>query len=353
MLKKIGKKAAMETGFSFGYPFTLRYYKKREISEYNRRQGEKMKVVVFGAGALGVYFGGRWLEAGHEVSFLVRERRKREIEEQGLFIHSVAGDYELDEPKLILHPDEAGSCDLVLLSLKGYHLEQALPFLKLLVGQGARVLPLLNGIEHIYKLQDELGEDAVLGGLAFIIATLDEKGHVIHTSGQHDIVFGALVSSQQEMCESLYQMMEKSRMNAALSPDIIKSLWQKYMFITAFSGVTTAANLPIGRIREQEETLQLFRSVLTEMKNLANTFQVGLEEQDIEETMERIEGLPYEATSSMHQDRRKSLFLEVDHLQGGALRLAEQSMLELPYTAALYALIKPFESGVVSVAAKP
>ncbi|MGG1572909.1 ketopantoate reductase family protein [Fictibacillus sp. NRS-1165] len=312
-----------------------------------------MKVVVFGAGALGVYFGGRWLQAGHQVSFLVREKRKKEIEEHGLYIHSVQGDYRLNEPDLILRPKEVESCDLVLLSVKGYHLEEALPILKQLVEIGARILPLLNGIEHIYKLQDELGEEAVIGGLAFIIATLDEKGHVVHTSVQHDIVFGPLAASQQKMCDSLSRMMDASNMNALLSSDMIKSLWQKYMFITAFSGVTTAANLPIGKIREQGETIKLFRAVLTEMKNLANAFHVRLEEQDIEETMAKMEGLAYESTSSMHQDRRKGLRLEVDHLQGGALRLAAQSKLKLPYIETLHALIKPFEEGAVSVGAKP
>lgn len=304
-----------------------------------------MNIVMFGAGALGAYYGGRWAEAGQNVSFLVREKRKKQIEEQGLIIHSVAGDYQLDHPKLIVDPDEAEACDLLVLSVKGYHLNETLPVLKKFVARGARVLPLLNGIEHIYRLQEELGEEAVLGGLAFIIATLDEKGHVVHTSDSHDIVYGPLHPSQENLCKKLAQVMQNSNMNGNLSRTISKSLWQKYMFITAFSGVTTAANLPIGKIREQKDTLLLFRSVLQEMKNLANTFDIDLRDEDIEETMSRVGGLSFEATSSMHQDRRKGLNLEVDHLQGGALRLAKQSGLSLPHIETLHALIKPFESG--------
>ncbi|MDN4524742.1 ketopantoate reductase family protein [Fictibacillus fluitans] len=311
-----------------------------------------MNIVMFGAGALGAYYGGRWAEAGQNVSFLVREKRKKQIEEQGLNIHSVAGDYQLENPKLIVDPDEAEACDLLVLSVKGYHLSETLPALKKFVARGARVLPLLNGIEHIYKLQEELGEEAVLGGSAFIIATLDEKGHPVHTSESHDIVYGPLHPSQEKLCTELEQVMQNSNMNGILSGTISKSLWQKYMFITAFSGVTTAANLPIGRIREQEDTLLLFRSVLQEMKNLANAFDIDLGDKEIEETMGRVSGLSCEATSSMHQDRRKGLSLEVDHLQGGALRLAKQCGLRLPHIETLHALIKPFESGNLTTEAK-
>lgn len=302
-----------------------------------------MNMLVYGAGALGVYFGGRWIEAGHQVSFLVREKRKRQIEEHGLHIQSVAGDYSIEQPHVIISVKEVQDCDIVVLAVKGYHLEPVLPELKALVKKGARVLPLLNGIEHIYRLQEELGEDAVIGGLAFIIATLDEKGHVVHSSSQHDLVIGPLVPSQREACKSLFQELKEGNLNVAFSENVVESLWQKYMFITAFSGVTTASDLPIGRIREQDDALNLFKSVLVEMKELANAFEVELKDQDIEETMMRIEQLPYEATSSMHQDRRKGLFLEVDHLQGGALRLAAQKGRKLPHIETLHALIKLFE----------
>ncbi|MFC7392032.1 ketopantoate reductase family protein [Scopulibacillus cellulosilyticus] len=304
-----------------------------------------MNILVIGAGALGVYYGGRLLEKGSNVSFLVRKNRARQIKENGLVIHSVKGDYTLEDARVVTDPDEAGECDIVILAVKGYHLEGTLPQLKKFVNKGAKVLPLLNGIEHIHQLQAELGEEAVLGGLAFIIATLDEKGHVVHTSSSHDLIFGPLDPAQHDICNELNEALENANMKARMSGNILQDLWKKYMFITAFSGITTAVNLPIGQIRKHQSTFQLGEKVLNEMKMLANSYDASISDQDVENGVNQLSQLPDEATSSMHQDRRKGLPLEVEHLQGGALRLAKQKEIALPVIETLYAVIKPFEKG--------
>ncbi|HZG72227.1 MAG TPA: 2-dehydropantoate 2-reductase, partial [Chondromyces sp.] len=212
---------------------------------------------------------------------------------------------------------------------------------------GAKVLPILNGIEHIDILQKELGEEQVIGGLSFIIATLDENGHVVHSSNQHDLVFGPLHPAQEEICHSFTSACEKANMNSRLSPSILEELWQKYMFITAFSGMTTAANLPIGVLRESETTMETIREVLMEVKELADAYHVQLEDKHVEAAIQQILTFPAESTSSMHQDKRKGLTLEVDHLQGGAIRLAQKADLHLPVVKTLYSLIKPYENGAI------
>src|SRR5690625_1587153 len=141
-----------------------------KITKLPRRNG--MNIVVIGAGALGFYFGSRFQQAGANVSFLVREKRFSQIRKNGIHISSTQGDYRLKEPKLILTPDEIDSCDLVFLSVKGYHLSGTLDHVKKLVEKGAYVLPVLNGIEHIPVLQEYVGKSYVLGGLVSIIDTL-------------------------------------------------------------------------------------------------------------------------------------------------------------------------------------
>ena len=116
------------------------------------------------------------------------------------------------------------------------------------------------------------------------------------------------------------------------------------MFISAMSGVTTAGDIHTGIIREVPETLKLVEAVMLEVKTLASRYDVHINQEDIDRRMGSFHSLPYEATSSMHQDKRKKNKLEVEHLQGGALRLAEQVQLKLPYTETLYRLIKPYET---------
>ncbi|MET1176889.1 2-dehydropantoate 2-reductase [Peribacillus simplex] len=303
-----------------------------------------LNIVIIGAGALGSYFGGRLQQAGQHVQYLVRKNRAKQLKENGISITSPHGNYQFNDLHITENVNDIEKVDLVILAVKGQHLQGTLTDLKVLVEKGAKVLPLLNGLEHLSILQDELGDEAVLGGSAFIIATLDEKGHVIHSNDNHDLIYGPLHPSQEKICDEFEQAAGSAIMKTGRTENILIRMWIKYMFITAFSGVTTASNLPIGTIRRFPETNGLLEKVLVEMKELANAYGVGITVENIAQALENMAGLPDESTSSMHQDRRKGLTLEVEHLQGGALRLADKAGLKLPVIGTLYALIKPFEN---------
>ncbi|MGG0846182.1 ketopantoate reductase family protein [Peribacillus simplex] len=303
-----------------------------------------LNIVIIGAGALGSYFGGRLQQAGQHVQYLVRKNRAKQLKENGISITSPHGNYQFNDLHITENVNDIEKVDLVILAVKGQHLQGTLTDLKVLVEKGAKVLPLLNGLEHISILQDELGDEAVMGGSAFIIATLDEKGHVIHSNDNHDLIYGPLHPSQKKICDDFEQAVGSAIMEVSRTEKILIRMWIKYMFITAFSGVTTATNLPIGTIRRFQETNGLLEKVLVEMKELANAYDVRITVQNIAQALENMAGLPDESTSSMHQDRRKGQILEVEHLQGGALRLADKVGLELPVIGTLYALIKPFEN---------
>ncbi|MCZ0873053.1 2-dehydropantoate 2-reductase [Peribacillus sp. AS_1] len=303
-----------------------------------------MNIVIIGAGALGSYFGGRLQQAGQDVQYLVRKNRAKQLKENGISITSPHGNYQFNDLHITENVNDIEKVDLVILAVKGQHLQGTLTDLKVLVEKGTKVLPLLNGLEHISILQEALGEEAVLGGSAFIIATLDEKGHVIHSNENHDLIYGPLHPSQKKICDEFEQAAGTAIMKVSRTENILIRMWIKYMFITAFSGVTTASNLPIGTIRRYPETNGLLEKVLVEMKELANAYDVGITVENIAQALENMAGLPHESTSSMHQDRRKGLTLEVEHLQGGALRLADKVGLKLPVIGTIYSLIKPFEN---------
>lgn len=303
-----------------------------------------MDIVIIGAGALGAYFGSRFEEGGANVTFLVRENRAKQIKENGIKISSPKGDHQITNPHVVTDAKEIKHADLVVVSVKGYHIQGTFDSLKTLTEDGAYVLPILNGIEHISMLQDQLGKDFVLGGLSFIIATLDEEGHVIHSSDFDDFIFGALQPTQTTICQNLNELVKKTSITGNNNETILKELWKKYMFITAFSGITTATNLSIGPIRKENETFRIAEMILHEMKVLAKAYNVEILEEEVEAAKDKMLGLPAEATSSMHQDRRKGLTLEVNHLHGGAIRLAKAVGVEMPYTETIHGLIKPYET---------
>src|SRR5437763_14923878 len=107
-----------------------------------------MRVLILGAGEVGGYFGGRLLEAGADVMFLVRERRAEQLRKHGLVIRSPEGDATLRDPAILI--GRAGSeFDLVIVSCKAYDLESAIEAIGPAVGPGTMLLPLLNGLRHL------------------------------------------------------------------------------------------------------------------------------------------------------------------------------------------------------------
>lgn len=304
-----------------------------------------MNIVILGAGAVGGYIGARLMEAGEHVSFLVREGRAGQLDQYGLELDSVQGRYHAENVDYFTDAEEVSDCDVVFVTIKSYHIEGAMPQLRTLARKGAKVLPFLNGMEHFNVFEKEFGKENVIGGLALIIATLNENGGVVHTSDMHDFVFGPLDESQKPLCKQLEGVLSHANLNVKNSDNIQLELWQKYAFITAFSGVTTASRLEIGEIRTTPETLDLFKETIREMAILANAYGAELGEAFVESVLNRINGLPEQGTSSMHQDFRKGLPIEVEGLPGGAIRMAEKKEIDLPVVRTLYGLLKPYEKG--------
>lgn len=309
-----------------------------------------MNILIHGAGALGSYFGGRILEAGHNVSFFVRERRAKQIKKEGLKISSPEGNFEINDVTVYTSPEQVENIDLIIVAVKGYHLDQVIPQVQAVVEHtGAFVLPLLNGMEHLARLQQVVGVEKVIGGFASIIATLNEQGHVIHSSGSSAIKFGLLHESQTEICKQLEEIHTQVNTNILREENILKHMWKKYIFITAFSGITSAMQLPAGFIAISEATYAVGRNVVYEMSKLARLEGIDLADQEVEREASRLKGFKPEATSSMHQDMRKGLPLEVEHLHGGALRFAAKHDVTVPVIETLYGILKPYENGAPTI----
>ena len=305
-----------------------------------------MNILVQGAGALGAYFGGRLLESGQNVSFFVREKRAAQLIKEGLKINSPEGNFESKDVTVYTSPEQVKNIDLVILAVKGYHLDQVIPQVQAIVQQtGAFVLPLLNGMEHLERLQEAVGKEKVIGGFASIIATLNAQGHVEHTSGGSAIKFGVLHNEQTEICEQLEEIHHHVKTNLLREENILKHMWKKYIFITALSGITSAMQLPAGFIASTEATFTVAKKVIYEMSMLAKQEGISLAEQEVEMMANNLKGFKKDATSSMHQDMRKGLPLEVEHLHGGALRLAVKHHVTVPVIETLYGILKPYENG--------
>ncbi|WP_423801092.1 ketopantoate reductase family protein [Neobacillus sp. SAB-20_R2A] len=301
-----------------------------------------MRILVVGAGAVGGYFGGRLQEKGVDVTFLVREGRKKQLDQTGLVIDSVHGSVTLT-PKLILSGEEADAFDLILLSTKAYHLQGAIDSFQQYVNEKTAILPLLNGISHIEQLAAEFGQERIIGGLCFIETTLDEEGRIIQTSPRHDIVFGELTGEKTERILKIEEAFSGTRSGYRLSDNINQDLWNKYLFITMMSGITTLMRAPIGPIREMPSGRATIEKLSQEIISVMNKIGAPLPEDIAALQLNQIDSLGYAMKSSMQRDMEKQLSVEADHLHGYLLTIARKEQIPVPVLEAVYANLKVYE----------
>ncbi|TQK54136.1 ketopantoate reductase [Brevibacillus sp. AG162] len=302
-----------------------------------------MKVLVLGAGGIGGYFGGRLVESGIDVTFLVRERRYKQLQERGLRIQSIHGDLLLEQPQLIQAGEEAGPFDVVLLSNKAYTLEDSVDAIAPYVGEDTVVIPLLNGIAHMELLWGRFGRERVLGGLCFIETTLNADGDVVQTSPIHDAVFGEWEGGKSERVERIEQAFSKINGTIRASANIQREAWHKYLFIATFSGITTLMNSAVGPIRDSAWGVELTRQLADEIASVMNALEAPIKPDIVDKQMETFQNQRPQTKSSMLRDMEKGLPVEADHLQGYLLERAEQKGLSTPLLKVVYNNLKVYE----------
>lgn len=301
-----------------------------------------MKILIVGAGAIGGYFGGRLLETGQDVTFLVRQRRKKQLEETGLTIKSVNGDYQLT-PTLITADQQSEPFDVVIVSTKSYHLEGAINDIRPFIGGETMVLPLLNGISHVDELIEAFGEDRVIGGLCFIETTLDEKGAIIQASPSNQLVYGERSGEETARILKLQNVFNGTKADFVLSSNINQDMWHKYLFITAMSGITAAMESPIGPIRELDTGQRTIAALLEELAAVMRRVDAPISATIVQDQLAKINSMEAGMKSSMQRDMEKSQPIEVEHLQGFLLQKANELDVPVPILATIYTRLKVYE----------
>ncbi|HDR4510522.1 TPA: 2-dehydropantoate 2-reductase [Bacillus cereus] len=301
-----------------------------------------MRILVLGAGGVGGFFGGRLVEKGEDVTFLVRSKRKKQLEERGLVIRSVNGDFSF-QPKLITKEDRTAPFDVILFSTKAYHLNEAIQDLKPFVGENTVIIPLLNGIAHVSLLQKEFGEEKVIGGLCFIETTLNDEGEIVQTSDANRLVFGEMKSQHAEKIKHISKAFAGTKSSFVLSENITQDMWHKYLFITVMSGVTTLMRAPIGPIRESEGGRDFIQNLFEECMQIMRCIGAPIKDNIVQEHMKTIDKISYNMKSSMQRDMEKGSSIEGTHLQGYLLDVAEQFSIAAPLLGTIYQNLKVYE----------
>ena len=150
---------------------------------------DQSAILVLGAGGVGSYFGGRLAQGGADVTFLVRPARREQIERDGLRITSPLGDATL-RAKTVLASELTPGYDFVILTCKTYDLDSSMDAIAPAVTGDCTIVPLLNGLAHLERLDERFGREHVLGGSCAIDVTLLKDGAIRHGGSLQRIVFG-------------------------------------------------------------------------------------------------------------------------------------------------------------------
>ena len=178
-------------------------------SKTNNKGSYRMRILVVGAGAIGGYFGGRLLQAGNDVTFLVRPKRASELASAGLVIKSPNGDVTLKSPPTVQADKLTEKFDVVLLSCKAFDLEDAIKSFAPAVGPQTAIIPLLNGMLHLNVLDEKFGAERVLGGLCAIAATLNEAREVVQLAPMQSLNFGERDGSMSDRVRAIAKVFDE------------------------------------------------------------------------------------------------------------------------------------------------
>jgi 2-dehydropantoate 2-reductase len=304
-----------------------------------------VKIAVIGSGGVGGYFGGRLAQAGHEVTFVARGRHLAAIRESGLRIDSARGTATVAAANATHDPALVGACDFVMFCVKLWDVDEAARKIAPLVANGGAVIPFQNGLYAHEALQREIGSDKVLGGVAYIAATIREPGVIAHTGTMARLVVGALAGGDSQRAHAFAQACAAAAVECAVSDDITRTLWEKFCFLSALSGTTSLARQPLGVIRSDPDLRATFEAAVREAWTLGRARGVALADDAIGKAMTALDSLPAEMHSSMQNDLAAGNRLEAPWLSGAVARMSRESNLPAPVSATIFAALKPYIDG--------
>jgi 2-dehydropantoate 2-reductase len=299
-----------------------------------------MRILVLGAGGVGGYFGGRLIESGAAVTFLVRDGRARQLAERGLVIKSPVGDATLQVKTLTaadLGPNRGRPFDLILLTCKAYDLDAAMDAVAphMAAGNGL-VLPLLNGMAHIETLRARFGADRVLGGLCGIFATLSPEGAVVQMAGlppriafgrfQDQIERGA-IEPQTAQIERIFAAVNFS--SARVEP-VEQGLWDKWVVLAALAAATCLMRASIGSIVSGADGAAIMAEIFAETVSVARAAGYGPSDLRLAAGRDILTDRKSDATASMLRDIKRGGPTEGEHIIGDLLRRARSFGLATP-----------------------
>jgi 2-dehydropantoate 2-reductase len=304
-----------------------------------------MRIAVMGSGGLGGFFGARLAKGGADVAFIARGAHLAALRTNGLAIESTHESFHLPSVTATDDPASVGPVDFVLFAVKLWDTENAARALAPILGPNTAAISFQNGVQKDDMLRPIVGEKALMGGIAQVSAVIARPGVIAQTGSIQRLVFGEYDGSRSPRAEAFLAACRDGGIDAEISPNIRREIWQKYVFLVGISAATTAMRAPLGPIRDHPLTRAFLRDVMAEVAAVGRAYGVGLPDDYAEDRLALIDTLHPEMMASMAHDLVKGNRLELPWLSGGVVDLGDKASVPTPLNRAVRDILVLYSEG--------
>jgi 2-dehydropantoate 2-reductase len=302
-----------------------------------------MRVLVVGAGAIGGYFGGRLLQAGNDVTFLVRPKRASELASAGLVIKSPNGDVTLKNPPTVQADKLREKFNVVLLSCKAFDLDDAIKSFASAVGPQTSIIPMLNGMLHLDILDKKFGRERVLGGLCAIAATLNEAREVVQLQPMQSLNFGERDGTMSDRVRAIAKVMTNGITGAVASENIVQEMWEKWVFLASLAASTCLMRSSVGNIVAVSGGKDFILGMLDECSAVASAEGHAPSGPFFQRVSGMLTAEGSQMTASMFRDIKVGAPVEADHVIGDLIARGDAAKVPVPRLRTAYIHLKAYE----------
>ncbi len=304
-----------------------------------------MRVAVMGSGGLGGYFGALLAKGGSDVSFIARGAHLDAMRRDGLRVEGAPEPFHLEHVDATDDPGEIGSVDLVMVCVKLWDTDAALRQLRALVGPDTALVSFQNGVLKDSMLRAAYDDSQLIGGVAYVATTVSEPGVIRRTGPLQRLIVGEFDGRRSARVEAFHAAALAGGIDAEVSDDIRRAIWEKFVFLVGLSATTTTMRVPIGLIRENPQSRALLVDLMREVVAVGRAHGVPLPEDYAEQRLGFADGVSAQMTSSMHHDLERGNPLEVRWLSGGVVELGREVGVETPLNRAVADILSVHANG--------
>ena len=288
-----------------------------------------------GAGGVGGYFGARLIRGGADVHFIARGAHLAAMRAHGLAVEGGPESIHLPKVNVTSDPESIGPVDMVIFCVKLWDTENAARSLVPIMKPETGIISFQNGVTKDDMLRPTFGDEALLGGVAYVGTHISRPGVIAQTGPLQRLVFGEYDGRRSRRVETFYQACKRGGIDAEISDDVRRSVWEKFVVLVAMSGATTAMRQTIGPIRSHALTRAFLLDLAREVVDVGRALGVALPADYAEQRISFFDGWPPEMTTSMHHDLQSGKRLEVRWLAGAVVDLGEKAGVPTPMNRAV------------------